>query len=230
MFLVTFVITGSHVHSLGKKKTKDSNLECWTYSIKYFHWISTEKYFLQFCFLFLEQTKPTLTFFNIWCYIQKWISKVIQFPLVSEQVTQSIQHCIEQHYAFPCRAYKSFNLKERYFSCLALTLQLSLFRQNSVSGRNSFKVRSWRSQLWDKHLRSPSLYSAVLLSHARNKSNAARNTCHWQGQIKLRLLFIEAHCVLFRVSIESYQHAFYSLTTFVFLNSFYRPRSQRCYD
>lgn len=57
------------------------------------------------------------------------------------------------------------------------------------------------------------LYSAVL-SHARNKSNAARNTYHWQGQIKLHFLFIEAHCVLFRVSIESYKYAFYSLSIF----------------
>lgn len=124
----------------GKKKTEDSILECWTYSIEYFHWISTGKYFVQFCFLLLEQTKPTLTFFNIWCYIQMWISKVIQVPLVSEQVVQYIQHCTKRHYAFPCHAYKSFNLKGRYFSCLALTLQLSLFRQNSVSRKTLLKV------------------------------------------------------------------------------------------
>lgn len=64
---------------------------------------------------------------------QMWISKVMQFPLVSEQAVQYIQHCTKHHCAFPCHAYKGFHLKGRYFSCLALTLQLSLFRQNSVS-------------------------------------------------------------------------------------------------
>lgn len=48
---------------------------------------------------------------------------------------QPTQHGTKQHYTFPCDANKSFNLKRGQFSCFALTLQLPLFRQNSVSGK-----------------------------------------------------------------------------------------------
>lgn len=41
------------------------------------------------------------------------------------------------------------------------------------------------------------------LSHARNKSNAARNT----EQMKLCFVFIEVHCALSRVSPASSRHA-----------------------
>lgn len=52
------------------------------------------------------------------------------------------------------------------------------------------------------------------------KKQTQGSTYHWQGQIKLHFLFIGAHCVLIRGSIESRQYAFYSLSVVAFLKQF----------
>lgn len=141
--------------------------------------------------------------------------------MVGEQVVQCTQDCTKRHYTFPCHANKSFNLKRRQFSCLAPTLQLPLFRQNSVSGQTGSSLLLVGSAAGQTPVQP-----VLCCSSFPCRKQTQCSTHHRQEQIKLHFLFIEAHCVMIRASIESCQYAFYSLSVFTFLNSFYSPSSQ----
>lgn len=70
MFLLTLLLLDhAYIHRGEKKKEKDYRFNFGMLDLQhkmYFYLISTGKYFLQLFFL-IRTTKPTLTFFNIWC-------------------------------------------------------------------------------------------------------------------------------------------------------------------
>lgn len=173
-------------------------------SIKiHFYWISTGKYFLQL-FSVIRANQANLTFINIWCYVHMQISEVIQFPLLSEQVVQFFQHGTKQSYVI-CHAYKNFNLKGEYFSCLALNVQLP------SSVLCSFEELVWsthalRGVSCGSHTYSASLYS-IVLSCTRNKSHAATNTHHSQSKLNW-IIFLLKHAVFPSETYISYKYAF----------------------